>query len=117
MKAAVRVLAVDIIGTLGGLAIALDLLVARRRKAKIKIILLENLVVVQAVIDSDGETPVMEFETITMAPFDRRLLSADMLSKAELDWLNSYHRRVWQVLETQLDGPDRDWLLQATALI
>jgi Xaa-Pro aminopeptidase len=77
----------------------------------------ENLVVVQTVAGSDGETPMMEFETITLAPFDRRLLLADMLSIGELDWLNSYHRRVWEVLETRLGGSDRDWLLQATAVI
>jgi Xaa-Pro aminopeptidase len=77
----------------------------------------ENLVVVQAAENCAGETPVMEFETITLAPFDRRLMLPEMLNSAELDWLNSYHRRVWETLETQLGEADRDWLYRATATI
>ena len=33
----------------------------------------------------------MRFETLTLAPIDRRLIDVNMLSATELKWLNDYH--------------------------
>jgi Xaa-Pro aminopeptidase len=62
-----------------------------------------------------GETPMMGFETLTLAPFDRWLIAAEMLTAEERDWLNGYHARVWRELASDLDGADRAWLEKATA--
>ena len=59
----------------------------------------------------------MSFETLTLAPIDRRLVLAEMLSPAELDWLNAYHRRVRESIGPELGPADRDWLEKATAVI
>ena len=37
---------------------------------------------------------MMDFETITLAPIDRALIDADLLSEYERYWLNAYHARV-----------------------
>ena len=79
---------------------------------------IENLVLVAdlAKVDS-GERETMSFETLTLVPIDRRLVVAEMLSPAELDWLNAYHRRVRESIGPELGPAHRDWLEKATAAI
>jgi Xaa-Pro aminopeptidase len=77
----------------------------------------ENLVVVRESTPSGEETPILDFETITLVPFDNRLLLPDLLTAAEIDWLDAYHDRVRETLAPFLEGPDREWLEQATAAV
>lgn len=74
----------------------------------------ENLVLVREV-EAALETPMLEFETISLVPFDRRLVDVSLLSAAELTWLNAYHDRVERTIGPVLQGADRQWLQQATA--
>jgi Xaa-Pro aminopeptidase len=37
-----------------------------------------------------------------------------MLDRSERDWLDAYHRRVFETLAPQLDEGTRDWLERAT---
>ncbi len=64
-----------------------------------------------------GEAPVMGFETLTLAPFDRRLIVPEMLTAEELDWLDAYHARVAKELSPQLKGGALKWLKAATAAL
>ena len=64
-----------------------------------------------------GERELMSFETLTLVPIDRRLVVPEMLSAAELDWLNAYHARVREMIGPELGPADRRWLEQATAAI
>ncbi len=41
-----------------------------------------------------GARPMMAFETLTLAPLDRRLIDLDLLTQDERDWVDSYHARV-----------------------
>lgn len=77
---------------------------------------IENVVLVTdaAPIDA-GDRPMMAFETLTLAPIDRRLIVAAQLSASERAWLNSYHARVDKILADQVDEPTRRWLSAATA--
>jgi Xaa-Pro aminopeptidase len=77
---------------------------------------LENLLAVtEAEAVKGGEIPVMRFETLTLAPFDRRLIVPELLSPGELAWLNAYHGRVWREFSPgALKGSDRKWLKEAT---
>lgn len=77
---------------------------------------LENLVFVTE-LDTSGETPVMGFETVTKAPFERRLLDLPLMSQAELDWLNSFHADVLADIGPQLSGDDLAFLEAACAPI
>lgn len=75
---------------------------------------IENLVIVIEDSREGDEQPMLAFETITLAPIDKRAIEPSLLTPAEIDWLDSYHARVREALEPQLDGPARDWLLAAT---
>jgi Xaa-Pro aminopeptidase len=75
----------------------------------------ENLVAVREAENLAGETPMLEFETLTLVPFDRRLLDADLLAPAERRWLDDYHRRVASEVGPLLEAPERAWLERAAA--
>lgn len=76
---------------------------------------IENLVVVQeAEAPAEAEKALLEFETITLAPIDLRLVDETLLTSAEMNWLNAYHARVRETL-TPLVGEDIvPWLREAT---
>jgi Xaa-Pro aminopeptidase len=77
---------------------------------------IENLVIVtEAAPVAGGERPMLGFETLTLAPIDRRLIDTSLLSPAERDWLNAHHARVRETLSPILDGDDRAWLEAATS--
>ena len=37
---------------------------------------------------------MLEFETISFAPLDRKLIIKDILTKAEIDWINQYNKSI-----------------------
>jgi Xaa-Pro aminopeptidase len=76
---------------------------------------IENLELVTAADIAGGEKPTNRFETLTLAPIDRRLIDVAMLSAAELKWLNDYHAWVRTEVRAQLDAQTQAWLDQATA--
>ena len=79
---------------------------------------IENLELVVGIEVADAEKPVNGFETLTLAPIDRRLIDAAMLSPAELAWLNDYHARVSREVRPLLDDAATQlWLDQATAAL
>ncbi|MEN4828619.1 aminopeptidase P family protein [Pseudomonas sp. P39-UII1] len=57
----------------------------------------------------------LTFETLTLCPIDTRCLLADLLTKEELVWLNSYHRVVRERLAPLLAGDALAWLEERTA--
>jgi Xaa-Pro aminopeptidase len=76
---------------------------------------IENLVlVVEAAAVPDAEKPLNAFETLTLAPIDRRLIVANMLTPEETEWLDGYHVRVAQTLSPLVDAETRAWLAAAT---
>jgi Xaa-Pro aminopeptidase len=79
---------------------------------------LENLVLVTAPEPiKGGNREMMGFETLTLVPFDRRLIDPKQLLPSELAWLNAYHARVRREIEPVLRSDDRAWLRHATAPI
>jgi Xaa-Pro aminopeptidase len=76
---------------------------------------IENLVlVVEAAGVPGAEKALNAFETLTLAPIDRRLVVASMLTPDEMGWLDGYHARVAQTLSPLVDGETRTWLAPAT---
>jgi len=76
---------------------------------------LENLEIVTEPKDiPGGERPMLGFETITLVPFDRRLILPAMLTADERAWLNRYHLKVRHEIGPLLPAKDRIWLEQAT---
>lgn len=75
----------------------------------------ENLVVVrESDIDSDDGRTMYEFDAITLAPFDLRLVEPALMTADEIDWLNDYHALVRDKLSPHLEGDELAWLQQAT---
>lgn len=75
----------------------------------------ENLVVVRASEASNDDGPKMlEFEALTMVPFDTRLVELDLLSDDELEWLNDYHAEVRAKIAPHLAASELQWLENAT---
>src|SRR5262249_33655044 len=64
-----------------------------------------------------GGRPPLTFEPLTLVPIARHLVAPDLLSAAELDWLNAYPARVRDIIGPELGPADRAWLEQATAAI
>ncbi|MTI45408.1 Xaa-Pro aminopeptidase [Roseibium hamelinense] len=76
---------------------------------------LENLELVREAENIEGgERPMLGFETLTLAPFDLRLVDGDLLSRAERSWLNLYHKRVRDSVGPLLDNKTLAWLESAT---
>ncbi len=77
---------------------------------------IENLIVVREAAPlkgGDGATH-LDFETLTFAPIDRRLIARDMLSEAERLWLDTYHDACRDKIGPLLSKPARIWLDHAT---
>jgi Xaa-Pro aminopeptidase len=75
---------------------------------------IENLELIVATDIAGAEKPMNGFETLTLAPIDRRLIDAAQLSGYELDWLNDYHARVRREVRPGLDEATQHWLDAAT---
>ena len=77
---------------------------------------LENLLAVSAPRPvPGGDRPMLGFETLTLAPFERRLIVPRLMSAAEIAWLDGYHQRVFGALSgwPSLSAQDRAWLRAA----
>ena len=76
---------------------------------------IENLVLVAEPADvPGGERPMMSFETLTLAPIDRRLIEPKLMTAEEIRWLDAYHARVREMIGPHLGPEDRAWLVAAT---
>ena len=56
----------------------------------------------------------LQFESLTLCPIDLRPVVVEMLTKEERQWLNDYHRRVYDVLSPYLNNEEKAWLANAT---
>ena len=72
---------------------------------------IENLQVVTPAGEiAGGERAMLGFETLTLAPIDRRLIATELLDPAERAWMDAYHARVLAVVGPQVDAEVRGWL-------
>ena len=78
---------------------------------------LENLVLVRDAELPAATKPFLRFETLTLAPFDTRLIDAALLDPWERDWLNAYHARVLAEVGPSLPEATQTWLARACRAI
>jgi Xaa-Pro aminopeptidase len=79
---------------------------------------IENLqFVTEAASIPGGERPMLGFETLTLAPIDRRLVVHGMLSEEERAQFDAYHERVLAVVGPQVPAEVLAWLTEACAPI
>ena len=76
---------------------------------------IENLVLVREAPPVAGaEKALNTFETLTLAPIERRLIDRRLLTPEEIGWLDAYHARVAETLSDDLDLAAARWLDAAT---
>ncbi|MEO6301507.1 MAG: aminopeptidase P family protein [Paracoccaceae bacterium] len=80
---------------------------------------LENLIVVRIapMLPGGDDREQLSFETLTLAPFDRRLILVDALSPGERTWLNAYHAKVSEMVGPRVSDFAKAWLVQACAAL
>jgi Xaa-Pro aminopeptidase len=77
---------------------------------------IENLVLVAAAPVVEGaEKKLDAFETLTLAPIDRRLIDRKLLNHDEIVWVDRYHGSVRAALTPLVDPQTKAWLDHATA--
>ncbi|KAL6242670.1 hypothetical protein RBB50_010316 [Rhinocladiella similis] len=66
-----------------------------------------------------GDKPWIGFEHVTLVPMCRKLIDPTMLDPEERDWLNDYHKEVWEKTSGFFKDDERTtrWLKRETAPI
>ena len=77
---------------------------------------IENLLLVrEAEALPDQAKPFLDFETLTLAPYERRLIEPGMLTAAERERVDAYHARVLAEVAPRCDAEVAAWLRSACA--
>lgn len=56
----------------------------------------------------------LQMESLTFCPIDTAPIDVDMLLLEEVEWLNAYHREVFEKLSPYLEDEEVGWLAEAT---
>jgi Xaa-Pro aminopeptidase len=75
---------------------------------------IENLVLVTETEVEGAEKPMNAFETLTLAPIDRRVVEPALMTTDEIAWLDAYHARVAKELMPLVAADTRAWLETTT---
>ncbi|HJD91631.1 aminopeptidase P family protein [Bacteroides coprosuis] len=77
---------------------------------------IENLILV--IPFGDGlYSNYYKFETITLCPICTKGIVKEILTDQEIQWLNDYHKKVYDTLAKHLNNKEQEWLKKATAKI
>ncbi len=72
---------------------------------------IENLIYVKK------ENKKKLFENLTMAPIDKDMIETNILNQKERDWLNSYHKKVYENLKKTMNNSEIKELKKACSAI
>ena len=67
---------------------------------------IENLVLVKKSLFNN----YFEFETLSLFPYELKLISFNLLNSAQKDWLRQYHNKVYTKVSNLLDKKHGEWL-------
>ena len=70
---------------------------------------IENLVLVR-----ENQNNLLYFENLSWCPIDKDLIKKDLLNDEEVEWLNLYHKNVFDKLSTYLNDKEKKWLKLVT---
>lgn len=59
----------------------------------------------------------LEFETLTLYPYEINLIDKTMLTKLQIKWINDYHAKIFKKLSSQIDKKTKLWLKAKTKKI
>jgi Xaa-Pro aminopeptidase len=71
---------------------------------------IENLVLVKK---SDTKN-FLEFETLTMFPYEENLIDKGMLNTKQKNWINNYHNTIYKNISPHISSEERVWLRKKT---
>lgn len=74
---------------------------------------IENILEVVEDIHNDY-SKFLKFETISFAPIDIDAIEVNLLTDEELDWINSYHKKVYDKLNEFMTDEEKVWLKEYT---
>jgi Xaa-Pro aminopeptidase len=60
----------------------------------------------------DLENGFLSFEDLTLFPISQQLIDSSLLNQDEKEWLNNYHRLVWNGLSPFISDDEKIWLQQ-----
>jgi Xaa-Pro aminopeptidase len=72
---------------------------------------IENLMITQKAEETDFGK-FLDFETITLAPLENKLVDVNLLTKSERKWYNDYHAEVLEKLGSEMNDEERAWLAE-----
>ena len=78
---------------------------------------IENLILTEERAIEGAERAMYGFETLTLAPYERKLIEPALLSREEIAWIDAYHAQVHERLALEVDDATREWLRKATRVL
>lgn len=75
---------------------------------------IENLMLC---VPSDRNENFLAFEAITLFPIATNLIDMDLMSTADITWLNAYHQQVYEAIAPHLDDAGKAWLAHKCAAL
>ena len=75
---------------------------------------IENLLIVRKAPDlrNGSKRQMLTFETLSFAPFDRKLIQKNILNAEEIKWIDDYHQNI--LTKIKVSKNDLSWLEKAT---
>ena len=73
---------------------------------------IENTLLVQPAMETECGR-FLRFETLTLCPIDTTPVITSLMTPAEIEWLNNYHRIVYEKLSPYLSEDEKNWLVGA----
>jgi Xaa-Pro aminopeptidase len=67
--------------------------------------------------DSTAFGDFLKFETLTLCPIDLNAIDKSLLNHEEINWVNQYHKQVFDKLSPQLNSELKEWLKEKTQSI
>lgn len=68
-------------------------------------------------IEKNSYGQFMEFEPLTLVPIDLDAVLPEMMTEKEKQYLNDYHKKVYDVISPYLTAEEKEWLKEATRAI
>jgi Xaa-Pro aminopeptidase len=78
---------------------------------------IENLIVLREApaLPGGDDRAMLDFETLTFVPMDRRLIDTALLSPQERAWIDAYHAETLALIGPRVEGDALAWLKAASA--
>lgn len=77
---------------------------------------IENLVLTRKCEELE-QSGFLDFETLTLFPYDNSLIIKELLTLEEINWINKYHKKVFEKISPNLNNEEVKWLKERTTEI